>query len=63
LIKLTRWPFWRTAERGVVVQDGRIVELVAAGRELRAPAVKTFDADSARGAARLATRITISIRR
>jgi 8-oxoguanine deaminase len=32
------------AERGVVVQDGRIVELVAAGREPRAPAVKTFDA-------------------
>ena len=34
------------AERGVVVQDGRIVELVAAGREPRAPAVKTFDADA-----------------
>jgi 8-oxoguanine deaminase len=32
------------AERGVVVQDGRIVELVAAGREPRAPAVNTFDA-------------------
>ena len=32
------------AERGVVVQDGRIVELVGAGREPRAPAVKTFDA-------------------
>ena len=32
------------AERGVVVRDGRIVELVAAGREPRAPAVKTFDA-------------------
>jgi len=32
------------AERGVVVQDGRIVELVAAGREPRAPAVETFDA-------------------
>ena len=32
------------AERGVVVQDGRIVELVAAGREPRAHAAKTFDA-------------------
>src|SRR3984957_5418948 len=32
------------AERGIVLQGGRIVELVAAGRELRAPAVKTFDA-------------------
>jgi hypothetical protein len=32
------------AERGVVVQDGRIVELVAAGREPRARAAKTFDA-------------------
>jgi len=33
-------------ERGIVVQDGRIVELVAAGREPRAPAVKTFDASA-----------------
>jgi 8-oxoguanine deaminase len=32
------------AERGFVVQDGRIVELVAAGREPRVPAVKPFDA-------------------
>jgi 8-oxoguanine deaminase len=32
------------AERGVVVQDGRIVEQVAAEREPRAPAVRTFDA-------------------
>ncbi|MGA8649208.1 MAG: amidohydrolase family protein, partial [Xanthobacteraceae bacterium] len=32
------------AERGIVVQDGRIVELVAAGGEPRAPAVTTFDA-------------------
>jgi 8-oxoguanine deaminase len=32
------------AERGIVVQDGRIVELVGAGREPRAPAVKNFDA-------------------
>jgi 8-oxoguanine deaminase len=32
------------AERGVVVQDGRIVELVAAGRGPRAHAAKTFDA-------------------
>jgi hypothetical protein len=34
------------AERGIVVQDGRMVELVAAGREPRAPAVKTFDASA-----------------
>src|ERR1700722_4792037 len=34
------------AEPGVGVQEGRIVELVAAGREPRAPAVKTFDADA-----------------
>jgi 8-oxoguanine deaminase len=32
------------AERGIVVQDERVVELVAAGREPRAPAVVTFDA-------------------
>jgi 8-oxoguanine deaminase len=32
------------AERGIVVQDGRIVELVAAGHAPRAPEVKTFDA-------------------
>ena len=32
------------AERGIVVQDGRIVELVGAGREPRAPAVESFDA-------------------
>jgi 8-oxoguanine deaminase len=32
------------AERGVVVQDDRIVELVAAGREPQAPTFKTFDA-------------------
>jgi 8-oxoguanine deaminase len=32
------------AERGIVVEDGRIVELVASGREPRAPVVKTFDA-------------------
>jgi 8-oxoguanine deaminase len=32
------------AERGIVVQDGRIVELVAAGREPRAPAAASFDA-------------------
>jgi len=32
------------AERGIVVQDGRIAELVAAGREPRTVAVKTFDA-------------------
>ena len=32
------------AERGILVQDGRIVELVGAGREPRAPAVKNFDA-------------------
>jgi 8-oxoguanine deaminase len=32
------------AERGIVLQDGRIVELIAAGREPRSPAVKTFDA-------------------
>jgi 8-oxoguanine deaminase len=32
------------AERGIVVQGGRIVELVAAGREPRASVVKTFDA-------------------
>src|ERR1700757_688024 len=31
------------AERGIVVQDGRIAELVAAGREPRAVAGKTFD--------------------
>jgi 8-oxoguanine deaminase len=32
------------AERGIVVQDGRIVELVAAGRSPATPDVKTFDA-------------------
>jgi len=32
------------AERGIVVKDGRIVELVAAGRAPVTPAVKTFDA-------------------
>jgi 8-oxoguanine deaminase len=32
------------AARGVVVQDGRIVELVAAGRSPATPDVKTFDA-------------------
>src|SRR5271167_4880405 len=32
------------AERGVVVQDGRIVELVAAGRSPGTPDVKIFDA-------------------
>ncbi len=32
------------AERGIVVQDGRIVELVGAGHEPRARTVKTFDA-------------------
>src|ERR1700757_2536452 len=32
------------AERGIVVQDGRIAELVAGGREPRTVAVKTFDA-------------------
>jgi cytosine/adenosine deaminase-related metal-dependent hydrolase len=32
------------AERGIVVQGSRIVELVAAGREPRASVVKTFDA-------------------
>ena len=32
------------AERGIVVRDGRIVELVAAAREPRIAAVKTFDA-------------------
>src|SRR6201993_5223071 len=32
------------AERGIVVQDGRIAELVAAGREPRTVAVKTSDA-------------------
>ena len=32
------------AERGVVVQDGRIVELVAAGRTPTTPDVKPFDA-------------------
>ena len=32
------------AERGVVVQDGRIVELVAAGRKPATPEVKIFDA-------------------
>jgi 8-oxoguanine deaminase len=32
------------AERGVVVRDGRIVELIGAGREPAAPAVRTFDA-------------------
>src|SRR5262245_1742368 len=32
------------AERGIVVQDGRIAELAAAGREPRAAAVRTFDA-------------------
>ncbi len=32
------------AERGVVVKDGRIAELVPAGREPGTPGVKTFDA-------------------
>ena len=32
------------AARGIVVQDGRIVELVAAGRSPATPDVKTFDA-------------------
>ena len=32
------------AARGVVVQDGRIVELIAAGRSPATPDVKTFDA-------------------
>src|ERR1700742_2157191 len=32
------------AERGIGVQDGRIADLVAAGREPRTVAVKTFDA-------------------
>jgi len=32
------------AERGLVVKDGRIVELVAAGRSPSTPEVKTFDA-------------------
>ena len=32
------------AARGVVVQDGRIVECVAAGRTPVTPAVKVFDA-------------------
>jgi len=32
------------AERGIVVQDGRIVEMVAAGREPRTPGFQTFDA-------------------
>ncbi len=32
------------AERGIVVQNGRIVELVAAGRSPATPDVKTFDA-------------------
>jgi 8-oxoguanine deaminase len=32
------------AERGIVVQDGRIVELVAAGRAPRTSTVRTFDA-------------------
>ena len=32
------------AERGIVVQGGRIVELVAAGRNPATPDVKTFDA-------------------
>ena len=34
------------AERGVVVQDGRIVELVAAGREPATPGARIFDAGS-----------------
>ena len=32
------------AERGIVVQDGRIAELIAAGREPRTPGFQTFDA-------------------
>ena len=32
------------AERGILVEDGRIVELVGSGREPRTPAFKTFDA-------------------
>src|SRR3974390_217429 len=32
------------AERGILIQDGRIVELVGSGREPRAPAFKTFNA-------------------
>ena len=32
------------AERGIVLQDGRIVEMVAAGREPRTPGFQTFDA-------------------
>ena len=32
------------AERGILVEDGRIIELVGSGREPRTPAFKTFDA-------------------
>ena len=36
--------FAKGAERGIVIQDGRIVELVPAGRVPATPDAKTFDA-------------------